>query len=679
MKIFICLEKSKRALISILLAALLGGCAAADFSLPLPLPEPAAAAASGVTTQPEEEEELEFVRSQRLPALQIAQWEGEENARWQGLELPSGEFDLNVEGVPLSEFIHIALGDVLGLSYDMSQDVAEREDEVTLRISTPVSAQRLLGMVEQTIAAYDVGLAWQAGALHVLPASEMIELPPVPVGSLAGLSSQLGRVMTFLPMQYASPAEVMVFAQQYLNIGEEADVYVMPRLNALLIIGAPASIERFRVAVNMVDQPSMAGRHLQLIRTVYWSASEIEPILLDALRLQGLEVASSAGQPGVFISTIDQLNALLVAAPNESTIEWVEQWVDDLDTPEVVGESQRSFVYFVQHSTAEELGSTVGQVIGSIGDSVEQSDENATSSESDSSSASTNPGLRLVIDESHNSLVFVGSAQDYQMAYLLLQQLDIPAKQVLIEVTIADITLDQTQQLGIDWQFRDYNLDGSVNRTASTLGGVGVGASGLTVTAFDNDGLVRARLNALESSGDARILSSPKLLALDNEEASIQVGTQIAIITQEVGGINSGNDQENVLRSFTYLDTGIILNFVPTVMANGLVRLTVYQEVSSPGPSNNNTPPISKRSLETTLVAQSGQTVMLGGLITRNMTQQDTQVPILGDIPLAGSLFRSRQDVETSTEMIILITPHVIETPLQADELTNAFRTELGW
>jgi general secretion pathway protein D len=202
-----------------------------------------------------------------------------------------------------------------------------------------------------------------------------------------------------------------------------------------------------------------------------------------------------------------------------------------------------------------------------------------------------------------------------------------------------------------------------------------LGGAGFTYTAFDDAGAIRAQLNALATSGDARILSSPRLLAVDNEEARIQVGTQIAVISSE----NTSDSVDGIIRSFTYVDTGVILSFTPTVMAGGQVRLKVSQEVSVPGPSLNNTPPINTRSVQTTLIAQSGRTIMIGGLISTTDSVSNQKVPVLGDIPLLGALFRRREVVENTTEMVILITPHIIESSLQLEALTEAFRKKGSW
>ena len=681
MKASICLEKSKLVVLTMVIASTLCACAKSSVILPQPLPENKAPAQEQQLEEESATDTESQQRIQRLPVLQIPERENQQDSRWQKLMLPEGQFDLNLESVPVAEFIHVALGDVLGLSFFIDPEVAARTDTVTLRISKPVSADRMLGMVAQTLTAYGIGLSLPDTGLQVLPASKLSNIPPEYVEQGADLSSQQGRIITIMPLDYSVPSEVLSIARNFLQIGGADDVFVMQRLNALMVIGDASRIARLKSVVTMVDRPSMAGRQLTLLRPVYWQVSEIIPLLKDALTLQGIEVASNAEAPGVYLLEISQLNAVMIAAPDEQVMKWISTWTKELDTPEVAGDTLRSFVYPVKHSTAKDLGAVVAGVLGGINQ--QSSRDNSTENNDTQNSnglleTGANQSLRLVIDEPHNSLVFVGSAQAYKTAYQLLQQLDVPAKQVLLEVTVADVTTEKVQRLGIDWQYADLRNDGSIRSIGGTEDNLGLSGAGLVYQVFDANGVTRARLNALVNDGDAKILSSPKLLAVDNEEARIQVGEQIAVLTQEVDSSSSGANT-GLLRNFTYVDTGVILNFIPTVMDNGVVRLKISQEVSAAGASNNNTPPISTRSIDTTLVAQSGSTVMIGGLISSSDTQSDIKVPVLGDIPIIGTLFRNRETNGNSTEMIVLITPHVIETTPQAEALTEAYRSQLGW
>lgn len=684
MNVSIYLAKSKSLLYFGASIFMLSACSGIAFNVPEHLPSaPNLAKNSQPLTGLELPDASESVPlSRRLPVLNItSNSENKPQSKWQDFGLNSSSYDLNVESLPLNDFIQVALGDVLGLSFIIDPAVQAKQDLVTLRISKPMEPVKFLSVIEQLLSGYGVGLSNEGGTLQVLPANKLISLAPTFVNQGMLSDMQQGKVITILPLKYSAPDEAMRFVRHFMQVGATADIQVMRRLNALLLIGESGKIEKFKAVIDMVDRPSMTGRRIELIRAIYWSSDEIIDLLQEALKLQGIAVAETVDSPGVYLREIKQINSLMIAAPDQSVVNWVMDWMSELDTPESVGTSLRSFVYNVRHSTASDIGAVVSQVLGGYQGSSSSNEQVKNDSNAGQSntrripSVTSGSNLRLVVDEQHNSLVFVGSAQAYKTAHQLLEKLDVPAKQVLLEVTVADLTLNNNTQLGVEWEFENSGSDGILDGRGGTLGRLGIGAGGFTYTAFDASSNIRARINTLATKGQAKILSSPRLLAVDNEEARIQVGTQIAVISSE----NTDDSVNGIVRSFNYIDTGVILSFIPTVMADGVVRLKMSQEVSSPGPSANNTPPINTRSVETTLIAKSGSTIMIGGLISSTDTVNDEQIPLLGDIPILGALFRGREVIDDSTEMVVLITPHVIEAPLQIEALTESFRSSIGW
>ena len=671
---------------------LLAGCTTIKMDLPKTLPEPER---KPLSTQQQAIESADAKPAQQLqieslPALNVASWKGVDD-RWKKFEMPQGKLSLQADAIPLNEFIHMALGETLKLSFTVDKDVAARTEPVTLHVSQPVDAQRLLGMIEQALAVYDIGLTQDAGGLRVLPAAALRATAPKLLSPKAALSLLNGRVMLLIPLTYIGPSEALAFAQAFLQGNKGSFMSPIPHLNALLLIGMSERVAKFKQAIEMIDRPSMESKQVTLIRPVYWKVKSLLKPLEEGLAAQGVKVAHSAGAYGMRLIALDEINALMAISPVKAWGSLLNNWVKRLDTPETVDaldEGEQAFVYFVRQSQAKNLGATLNAVLGGVqqqvgsakGDKTKQSKSAVQPASAQTPNIGGAGKLRVVVDEQHNALVFVGSARSYRVAYQLLKQLDRPVKQVLIEATVADISLDASTQLGVEWQFAGVGRGNGLTGTLSTLGGLGVGAAGLSYSLVNAAGAVRAKLNALASEGKAKILSSPRLLARDNEEARIQVGTQVAVLSQEVASAaGTTGTTTGLLRSFTYVDTGVILSFTPTVMESGAVQLKITQEVSEAGTSTNNTPPISTRNVSTVLVAQSGQTIMIGGLITHNKGITRTKVPFLGDIPILGQLFSNTTVTDRSTEMIILITPHVIESAQDADFYTQSFQQQLHW
>ncbi len=604
------------------------------------------------------------------------------------LKLPLDKIAINVDKMPLNNFIHMALGEILDLSFEVDASLSTRKEPVTLHITKPVQAERLLGMVEQALSAYNIFLAWSPEGLRVLPSKKAAQIVPNLAQDPNKLVPKSGRTMTVIPLQYAKPSEALSFMRSFLNLSNSSNATINTRLNALVVTGMPERIAVYKEAISLIDRPSLENKRMLMLRPVYWQAQELAKTLKDLLVAQDIPVSDSANTVGVKIVEIAPTNALVVVAGEQKWLQLIQRWVDELDTVDAVGEEQKSYVYFVKNANAEGLGSVLSSVLTGTSSSTTTGVGNSTSANKSTSkkptlnanknNSSQGGSLRVIVDTERNALIFVGTARDYRRAYQLLQQLDRQPRQILIEATVADITIDDTQKLGVDWKLAQTGNNSS--HTLQTLDGLGAAAGGLSYVFLNTASNITARINALATAGRAKILSSPKLLTKDNEQASMQVGTQVAVVGSEVSNVQAGGENNtNLLRSFTYVDTGVILSVTPTILEGGKVELALSQEVSEAGESSNNTPPIFTRKVETVLVAESGQTIMIAGLITHNESTKTTKVPILGDIPWLGSLFSNDSRTERSTNMVILITPHIVNSSAEATYLTNEFQKQLDW
>ena len=285
---------------------------------------------------------------------------------------------------------------------------------------------------------------------------------------------------------------------------------------------------------------------------------------------------------------------------------------------------------------------------------------------------------RVVVNAATNSLIFQGGMEDYTSIVNLLQQLDQPAKAALIEVTVAEVSLTDAENLGVEWALN--GTTGMPNTTVGgTLGGLGIGSAGLTLTRLSGLGNPRVILNALASNNRARILSSPKVLARNGETATIQVGQEVPVITSQQTSAATGGT--GILQSVQYRNVGVILKVKPIIHAGDRIELEVSQEVSSAGATTTGvttSPTISTRKVDTKLSLRDGATVLLGGLMSSTETKGDSGVPGLKDLPAVGQLFRVNNNNNTKTELIILITPYIIADDKDAQGITDAFRNRLG-
>ncbi|MCH7796797.1 MAG: type II secretion system protein GspD, partial [Proteobacteria bacterium] len=283
--------------------------------------------------------------------------------------------------------------------------------------------------------------------------------------------------------------------------------------------------------------------------------------------------------------------------------------------------------------------------------------------------------IRIIADETNNALVILATAAEYRMIEATLKRLDITPLQVLIEVTIAEVTLDDDLKYGLQWFFEA----GDSAITFSTL------ASGADAFAFPGFSYffsgkdARVVLNALTEITDVRVISSPQLMVLDNQSARLQVGDQVPIATQSAVSIT--DPDAPIVNSIQFRDTGVILEVTPRVSASGLVVLDVFQEISDVVETTTsaiNSPTIQQRSIQSTVAVQSGDTIALGGLIRDREEDAVSGIPILSAIPILGNLFKTTQNIVRRTELLVLITPRVVRDRAEALAVTEELRRRLS-
>jgi general secretion pathway protein D len=296
--------------------------------------------------------------------------------------------------------------------------------------------------------------------------------------------------------------------------------------------------------------------------------------------------------------------------------------------------------------------------------------------------------VRVIADKDNNALLILATPNDFEIIESALNKLDVIQKQVLVEVTVCEITLDDTLKYGIDWYINGGDRVGPNSSGTSgslNLGGLPATPAGL-VPAFSGlqlinrlGGDVRVVLNALGTDGKLVVLATPQLMVLDNQKATIKIGDKISVQTQQqtVPGAAVG-----VINSFQYIETGILLSVTPRINSGGQVTLEINQEVSVPVPLPATSlpganPDISQRTTTTTVVVASGESIVLGGLIREDNTTSSAGIPLLSKIPFLGAAFGSQNVKKRRTELIILVRPIVLTDSRQAVAATEELRRKM--
>jgi general secretion pathway protein D len=265
--------------------------------------------------------------------------------------------------------------------------------------------------------------------------------------------------------------------------------------------------------------------------------------------------------------------------------------------------------------------------------------------------------IRVVTDERNNALVIVTTPRQYRRVEEALKRLDVKPMQVAIEATIAEVTLNNELQFGLQWFFRQRNSTGTfTNVPTGTLTQPFPGFSYML-----SEANVQLILNALSSITTVKVISSPQLLVLNNQTAQLQVGQEVPVPVQQQQSIVTS--EAPLINTINYINTGVILTVTPRANATGEVTLDIVQEVSDVATTTTsglNAPTINERRIQSTVSVDSGESVALGGLISNSVAKNRSAIPLLGDIPVIGALFRNDDNTTTRTELLVLIEPRII-------------------
>ncbi len=681
-----------RALLALLAGLLLGACAADKPLLPEPLVKPRTESRLGelvpVLGNPDAPDAAALVTSiQSTPKPPPA---GKLSTVKPGTPVVAAKEEANItvafDQMPLPNFVQAVYGLILKKTYSMDPQVASRKDLVTLRASTLQTPAQIENAARLLLKTYGVAVSdLGAGNYRITPdntqtgyAPEILRgraLPEVPLA--------LRPIYQLVELQAVRSSELVGWLTKIF--GTKVSIIDDANNNTLILSGQADDVTAVLSAIQVLDQPLMKGRQSQRINPVFWSADELAKKLVDMLTAEGYRaINSSSGQYPINLIPIPGINALIVFAADPAVMQHISDWATDFDKPNLSrGSGGGYFTYKARYTNAENLATTMKAVLGEAQPAPVQNIPVGAVVVGPSIPVAK-PG-RVIVNAATNTLIFQNSDQNHTQLLNLLQELDKPAKSALIEVTVAEVTLDDTNQLGVEWAFgasgANYvggTLAGvALGNAGLAVTGLGIGTGGLTVARLGSAGDLRAMLNLLATSTKANVLSSPRILARNGEAATIQVGSEIPTINMQQ--TNAATGGVGVLQSVEYRKTGIILTVKPIIYSGDRIDLDVTQEVSdSTKVGVAGSPIIDTRKVDTHLSLKDGTPVLLGGLISQNNSRSETGVPFLKDIPVAGQLFRTNTDHLAKTEMLVLITPYIVADDHDAQEITDAFRNQLG-
>ncbi|MDQ1315166.1 MAG: ral secretion pathway protein [Pseudomonadota bacterium] len=495
------------------------------------------------------------------------------------------------------------------------------------------------------------------------------------------------------PLAYESAAQMMTVLRPL--IGPNNAIAALPNSNTLVITDYAENMRRLNAIIESVDQPG--ANDTALIKLSHVSAVDLAQSL-GRLMADG---AAAAGQPaGSRLTIVPDVrsNSLLVRSDNPSRIQTLRALVAGLDVAGAAGGNIH--VVYLRNAEAAKLAETLrgilsGQASALPAAAAAPGAAAAASQTGGASSVSGATGGSMILaDPATNSLVINASDVTYNALRAVIDKLDARRAQVFVEALVVEITAEKAAEFGIQWQ----DLRGIEKSGTNVIGGTNLGGRNTGSNIIDasvnlgslgqglNIGVVSGTIDipglgvvtnlgmlarALESDANANILSTPNLLTMDNEEAKIVVGQNVPFITgqyAQTGTTTTANPFQTIERR----DVGLTLKVRPQVSEGGSVKLQIYQEISSLRPTTTASDVITdKRSIDSTVLVDDGRIIVLGGLIQDTMQDGIDKIPLLGDLPLLGHMFRSEKRQRMKTNLMVFLRPHVLRDTASSDALTG--------
>lgn len=596
---------------------------------------------------------------------------------------PVRTFSIAFDDAPVAAVVDAVLGQTLRRSYRVDPAVT---GSLTFSLSGRMTEAEALASFDRALRGVGAGLQAEGAGFAVLPAAQARRFTSPPVLAEDGADVTAGSAI--YQARAVGAAEIARLLEPLA--GEGATVRAEPAREQVFITGDPATVNALVRTARSLDVDWMQGKSLQFVPVRFASPSEIAS---DIRQVFGGPDGPMGSQ--IQIIELNRLNGLLVVARSPAGLDRAMEWIARFDrAPPPASRRLRSIP--LANLEAEQFVTTLTSLLGSGDDGGASASNNPAPSQpapppaagqtgggTEPAPVATRPGsavvagsvqgLRLTADPRTNSLILLADDAEYRNVLDIVRELDAPPPQVLIEATIAEVTLNDRLRYGVQWFFDNNDLTGGFGSAGDDSASSAYPGFSLRYLNMD----VRAVLNALSTVTDVQLISTPRILVLSNERAQLQVGDQVPIITQTATGLN--NDSR-VLNSVQYRDTGVVLSVSPRVSESGRMFIEIQQEVSEVSgttSSDIDSPTIQQRRLSTRIQVDDGQLVVLGGLLRQTRSLGDTGVPYLSRIPGLGALFRSRDDNQRQTELVMFLRPTVIRTRPDIDGVTNEMLTRL--
>ncbi len=578
-------------------------------------------------------------------------------------EAPQRFVTIDFNNVDINVFIKF-ISELTGKNFVIDQRV---KGNVTIISPTKISIKEAYRVFESVLEVHGYSAVKAGKVTKIIPAPDA-RSKNIETKLRAEVASPQDRLVTqLLPLRYADPTEIK---RLFTPLVSKSSVIVAYRpTNMLIITDVYSNIQRLMKILDTIDLPGI-GREITVVPLEYADATKMVSILDTVFQPQKKGKKAVQQEKAKFVAD-ERTNTVILLASEDDTFR-IRQLIRMLDKETPRGK-EKIRVYYLENATAEELAKVLSELPTKKGGEAKGKGAPGLSED-----------IRITADKATNSLIISAASDDYVIIEEIIKILDIPRSMVYIEALIMEVRVGKDFRLGTEWRAvgdasignRDAAYGGGfVNQPEqSVLPGLAAGippagfSLGVFTEAIDIAGVqfnnLSAVINAFQDDEDVNILSTPQILTTDNEEAKINVGENIPYQTRV-----STSDNET-FNTFEYRDVGTTLTITPHISKDRMVRLSISLEVTNVSSTSLDLQPTTlKRTVDTTAIVTDTNTIVIGGLIGDQSSVSEFKVPLLGDIPIVGWLFKSRSTRRQKTNLFVFLTPRVVQTPDEAADI----------
>jgi general secretion pathway protein D len=618
---------------------------------------------------------------------------------------------LNFAGADIRDVVNAVLGETLKLNYVIDPEVT---GPVTFNVSRPISRDEVLSTLEAVLNSRGATMVQSDGIIRVMPLRKdgKSNASP-PLATSAATRAPAGQRSEVFPLRFVNPTDMQHVLEKTLPAG--VPIVSDDRRHVVMIQGTPSDLQLAEDTVKVFDIDQLSGTSIALVPLRNADPSP----LVDELRNIFAATRKDLDSDAIRFMAVPRLHAVMVVTRAGRYLDEARTWIARLDRVQDLNE-RRVYVYNLQYAKATQVGEKLQGLLTNL----DIKFKTPTVPAGETGLAPTAPGfegpakplpppvlppdaapasapgpapapgapgappasaapdtsVRIEADEAHNALLISANARDYELIRQVLAGIDVPPLQVLIEVTVAEVVLNDNLNYGVEY----FINSGKTNTllTTNNVPTITPAVPGFNLSWVAGNFAPKAILDLLSNVTQTKVISTPRLLVLNQETARLQVGDVVPIITQSAASTVTSNPL--VLNNVTYKETGVVLEVTPRINSGGYVTMDLNQSVSTvvnTTTSQIDSPTFQQRRLNSTVSVKSGETILLGGLIQQSDSRGSQGIPILNEIPGIGPFFGSHNNTAGRTELIMLMTPHVVSNEADSRGLTakieEEFRTVL--